>query len=328
MERMIPPSTNSFLGETIGDGIDRIEVIVGKIGLNTAEQGLSLLTELDKASERIQALDDGDTKKALTTQLASALAKLHKNAAPFLRDIGGAHVLKAAREAAQPSEDRPWWFLDEYIASNRKALLRRVSITGGIIVLVLGLLGVLYQVFLAPDPLVAERYSREQSAQEALIMGDFPSALTEVDAGLKVAPADPTLLVLRGVILESSGREAEAEAAFSTAAGQVKAEDFHLLRAQAYIFANQPDKAYADAQQALQINPDSIQAYLYRGQAQESRLEYSSAMEDYEKAFAIADKTGQGALAAMTRMRIAMLTQLMTSDISSPVRLQTAVPTP
>ncbi len=118
--------------------------------------------------------------------------------ARFSRDIGGAHVLKEAREVVQPSEDRSWWYLDEYLSSNRKASIRRVSITGGVIVLVLGLLGVLYQSFLAPDPVVAERYSREQSAQEALIMGDFPGALTQVDAGLKVAPADPTLLVLRG----------------------------------------------------------------------------------------------------------------------------------
>jgi tetratricopeptide (TPR) repeat protein len=328
MERMIPPSTSGFLGDTIGDGIDRIEVIVGKIGLNSADQALSLLTEFDTASERIKALDDGDTKKALTTQIDSALAKLRKNAGPFLRDIGGAHVLKEAREAVQPSEDRTWWYLDEYLASNRKASIRRVAITGGVIILALVVLGVLYQAFLAPDPVVAERYSREQSAQEALIMGDLPDALTEVDAGLKVAPADPTLLVLRGVILEASGRQAEAQADFLAAADQVKEEEFYLLRAQAYIFANLPDKAFADAQQAIQLNPDSIQAYLYRGQAQESMLEYTSAMKDYEKAFSIADETGQGALAAMTRMRIAMLTQLMTSDVSSPDWLQTATPTP
>ncbi len=130
------------------------------------------------------------------------------------------------------------------------------------------------------------------------------------------------------MILETLGREVEAQADFATAADHVNDETYYLLRAQAYIFANQPDKAYADAQQAIQINPDSVQAYLYRGQAQENRHEYSSAMEDYEKAFSIADETGQGALAAMTRMRIAMLTQLMSSDVSSPVWLQTATPTP
>lgn len=328
MERMIPPSINELLGGTASDDLDRIVIKVGKIGSNSVAQSLEILAALDTVSQKINALPPGVTRRALTTELESILSKLRKEAGQFIRDTGGMNQFRAEREKVQPSKEQDWWYLDQYLQEKRSAALRRMVVTGGIAVLVIAALAILYNRFLAPDPEVAARYGFEQSAQENLMYGSLTQAYDDVEKGLAIAPQDPTLLVLKGVILEASNQAEEAKKIFSVASQQVSPEDFRLLRGQAYIMANQLEKARVDSEEAIRLNPDTIQGYLLLGQVEETTGQFRDALDSYEKAYTNADKRKQYELAALARTRMAMLMQSMNTQITPPGWMQPETPTP
>jgi tetratricopeptide (TPR) repeat protein len=328
MERMIPPSMSELLGGTISDELDQIEIKVGKIGQNSSVQSLALLSQLDTVFDKISALAPGATKRALTTQFDALLSRLRKDAGRFLADAGGANSLKEVRGKINPASERSWWYLDQYLREKRAAFLRKNAITGGVIIIILLILTVVYNRFLAPDPLVAARYGYEQSARDNLLSGDFAKALDEVDQGLTIVPQDPTLLILKGVILDGLGREAEAQATFNAASPKVSKEDFYLLRGQAYILANLTEKALSDSQSAIKENPDSIQGYMLLGQVNEMIGQSRTALDNYEKAYSLADQQKQYELAALVRTRMAMLMQSMNTQITPPAWMLAPTDTP
>jgi tetratricopeptide (TPR) repeat protein len=79
------------------------------------------------------------------------------------------------------------------------------------------------------------------------------------------------------------------------------------------------EPALLDGQEVIRVNPNSAQGYLLIGQANELLGKPGEALDNYDKAFAAAEKTGQTELAAITRTRIAMLMQTMNTQIESPM---------
>ena len=207
MEKMRQPTTSELLGGTISDDLDQIEIRVGKIGMNTRDESIEVLENLDAVAEKIKILATSPSQKGVVTQYETILTKLDKEAASFLRDLGGAHVLEALRREKNPPAEHYWWYLDERLTGRRKASVRRTLIISGAVVLGVIILAAVYQFFLAPSPEVAARYGHEQSARDGLMYGNLEDALKEVDGGLSYDPTDPTLLILKGVILEKLGKK-------------------------------------------------------------------------------------------------------------------------
>lgn len=329
MERIHTQSNKELLGGTIGDDLDQLEILTGKIGLNTKEQALSILSSLDSVYERIKRLEDGPSLQAATGQYDGIRAKLEKEAAGFLRDLGGAAVLQKARSQVNPPQDHPWWYLDVTLANRRKNAIKRFGLLTGAVLIGLFLLGFAYQKFLAPPANISERYSREQAAGDALMAGDLDRALQEVDAGLLAVPQDPSLLVLKGVVLDGMGKVTEAQEVFKAAEDLTPNKDeFYITRGQYYSLANQMDKALSDAQAAIAINPDSAQGFLLAGQVYEFQKKYQDALDAYDQAFEVSDKEKQYELSALAKVRIAMLMQSMNVEITPPDWLLTPTPTP
>lgn len=330
MERMIPPSTGDLLGSTVGEELDRLEVIVGKIGLNSSQNALQVLYGLDSVYKKINDLDQtSQSYKTAFTQFQSVLARLDKDAPGFLKDLGGRHQLVEERARINPEPERYWWYLDERLAQRRRASFNRSMITGGIILGVLVVIALVYHFFLAPPPEVTARYGHEQAARDELMYGNYEVALDEVDNGLSYVPEDGNMLALKGVILEQSGDPVQAQEIFIRAQNNFsKPEDFYVARGQVYITANQPDKALADALEAQRLNPDSVQAYLLSGQAYEIQKAYKNALDEYDRAFAAAEISKQYELQALARMRMAMLMQSLGADISTTESVPTLTPEP
>jgi tetratricopeptide (TPR) repeat protein len=323
MERMIPPKTSELLGGTVGDELDRIDIKIGKIGLNSSAQSIELLSEMDAVNTKISSLPQGKTRQELIAQFEGSQAKLIKEANQFIRDAGGIKRISEAREKAHPGPEQSWWYLDQMRHAKRQAQLRRVLTTGSIIVVALIVLSVLYNRFLAPDPQVTALYSSEQSARDNMMAENLPEALASVEKGLAIDPQDATLLILKGVILEGLNRGNDAQASFNMASKSVSKEDFFLLRGQAYIMINQTEKAMIDSQEAIKNNPDSAQGYLLLGQVNETVGQSKTALDNYQKAFEISDKQQQYELAALARTRMAMLMQSMNTQITPPAWMLT-----
>ncbi len=299
--------------ETISDVLDRLDIPASKIGLITSEQAFELLHGLDEVFLRMQELEPGSSsRKVADAQLGDIVAKLHKEPMRFVRDLGGFQALRHARSEVNPPADHGWWYLDEFLAKRRQAAFRRLLTTGGALVILFIILAVLYNRFLAPDPKESALYGAQQNASSRLINGDYQGAMQQVDQGLQIAPQDPDLLVLKGVIQNLLGQKDQAEVSFAAAEkGFTSREDFLLARGQLYLEAKQLDKSLADAQSAVLAAPQSASAYLLRGQVYEEQQKYQEAMADYNQAFTAADKADQSDLAAIARVHIGMLTQML-----------------
>ncbi len=298
---------------SITEELDRLEVLAGKIGMNSPASALELLSGLDLVHAQIDELDQqSPSRKVAETQFNMILSRLSAEGRQFLRDAGGVQAFRQAREQVMPTSDRTWWFVDERVESKRRSDLRRFLVIGGIVAVLLVVLAVLYQRFLAPDPKVSALYGAEQSARDRLQYGEFDEALSSVEEGLKIDPSEPTLLTLRGVILEIKGSEEQAAQDFARAEQAFASREIFLLtRGEGYAMANQLDKAMDDAQEAAQINPQSPRAHLLIGQVYEMQKSYQEAIAAYDRAFEAADQTNQLELAAIARARTAFLMQMI-----------------
>lgn len=298
---------------SISDELDRLEVLTGKIGMNTPDRALELLAGLDRVHAQIDELDEeSPSRKVAQTQLNTVLARLNAEGRQFLRDVGGAQAFRQAREKVMPTPDRMWWFVDEQVESKRRSFLRRFLVIGTIVTVVIAVLAFLYQTFLAPDPKVSALYGSEQSARDRLQYGEFDEALSAIDEGLKIDPTEPTLLTLRGIILEIKGAEEQAAQDFSLAEQRFASREIFLLtRGEGYAMANQLDKALEDAQEAVRINPQSPRGHLLIGQVYETQKMFQEAVAAYDRAYEAADQTNQLELAAIARARTAFLMQMI-----------------
>ena len=311
---MSPSETPTFTQTgSISDELDRLEVLTGKISMNTPEKALELLTGLDITYTQIADLsEDSSSRKAAETQFNAILSRLSAESAQFIRDIGGLRAMKQAREQVNPSPDRSWWFIDEYLVGRQRSRARRLLIYSGIAASVIIILAVLYQAFLAPDPQIAALYSQELKTRDSMQAGDLNQALEDIETGLAIDPTNPTLLTFRGVILESRGSEDQAARDFAAAEkGFSSREEFLITRGQGYTVIKLMEKALADAEAALVADPRSARAYLLAGQVHETQGLYEKALADYDKAFEVAEQNDQIELAAVARTRTAMLMQMM-----------------
>lgn len=315
--------------ETVADMLDRLDIKVSKIGSNSKDVALSILTGLDEVAARMATMETETSRQMVRGPYESITGKLRREAGPFMHDLGGAPALQKAREGVQPGQDRWWWYLDDYLTVKRKASLRRTLTLAGVILAAFVALAMVYKFFLAPDPALIGRFTHEEAARDDLMAGNYDDALAEVEQGLTFGPTDPTLLILRGIIREQQGNQEGAKQDFDLAKqGLSKPEAFFITRGQSYLMMNRTDKALMDAQLALESNPDSAQAYLLSGQAHESSTQFRAALEDYNKAFEAADKNQQFELAAISRTKIGMLMQQMGSAMQTPSSTQTAAPAP
>ena len=299
-------------GSTVSEMLDRLEVLAGKIGMNSADQSIELLCGLDAARERINRLEGTTSRKVVESQFADITARLRSEPANFLKDLGGAPVLDSLRQQRQPSQQNWWWYLDQQQAQTRKSGLRKlgfslVGITVGVL-----LAALVYNLFLAPDPATVARYQAENAARDFMTAGQLDEALAEVETGLVAVPGDPSLLVLKGVILEQRGQEQLAQQVLLVAKQHAGSrEEFFQMLGQAYLMVSRYEDALTAADDMLKENPQSAQAYLLIGQVQEVQRQYSKAFDSYTRAYDLADAQEQTQLAGLARVKMAMVLQLM-----------------
>lgn len=322
-------NTSKILPPTIAEELDRLEVIAGKGGLNAQESAYTLLNGLDAAYREINRLADGSPSRRIAeTQFNTIISKMQSEAPQFLRDLGGPQTLQQARGRVQPPADHSWWYLDELVAARRKNRFTRFLLTVAGVGAVLLVLIFVYNRFFAPDPQFVAVYGHEQSARDMLMEDDLESALSEVEQGLAIDPQQVSLLLMKGVITEAKGQTAVAEEAFESARRILNRDvDFYIARGQTYSYTNQPEKALADAQSALALDPQNGQAFLLAGNTYQSMRKRVEALDAYEKAYDAAEARGEIELAALARAQMAFLMQSGgAADFAIPTPVKTDAP--
>lgn len=125
--------------------------------------------------------------------------------------------------------------------------------------------------------------------------GKLPQALDAAERTVTANPYSPDAWAIRAMVLSWSGRSGEAIASAlqaSALAGddeapsQARAQAF---LAEAYFDAGQYDRALSTVERALEMNPDSFEAYRVRSQImQDYQFDFETALEDSQEAYNLA----------------------------------------
>ena len=280
-----------FISEAIdhpdASGFEALEVLDVRSRLASREP---LLDEPDKA--RLEDLD-----RRLLQMVDSLLERISEIAS-----------LAEMRRRAHILPSHWWWYIDEYVDEQyrirQKKMIRSILNTIGIF----GLISLIYIVFLAPDKATRERYSYQNDAEAALTAGTPEKALEFVEKALAISPDDDQLLILHGVAAKLTNRTELAETQFTKALDVIGNEvNFLATRSQVYLTSGMPELALEDAEDALNINPESAIAYYQKGLASNALGDTQSAFHALENAASFASAEGNIQLEGMSRIQLAYL---------------------
>lgn len=307
--------------------LQQIDNKLGRLGISSQIDAYEIFMELDAVHSRIkQAESQGINIKAELAQFDGISALVRKEAVSLLALAGGEEGLRQKREQIHPSNEQWWWYLDEYLAEQRRSRIKRFARVAVISLVVLAMLIVVYRAFLAPDPQVIAELNAQQNAEAALAEKDLDLALAEVDKGLAEVPDSLDLKMLKAGILEAQGRNEEAGRLFESVRSSIgDDETFFLMKAQVYQVMGRATEVIQLLEKVLESYPDSAKAYLLIGQAYEDVGEPLKALDAYEKASAAGDKIDDSTTVAQARIKMGMLLQMLALPSLDE---QTVTPTP
>jgi tetratricopeptide (TPR) repeat protein len=304
--------------KSISGLLDQIESRLGKMGTASANLGLPVLIEMDEVYHRLKNYNGPeDSLRAERTQFDYVQTIIRSNMSLLLKQAGGGASLRALRNQVKPGTDQWWWYLDDLSAEQRRDLLKRFGIISGAALVVIALLVVIYQAFLAPDPETIARLQYQRQAEIALMAGDIDTALLEIEQALQYAPQNLDLLMMRAIGQQLTGQDDTSQASFIDLEQRFETrEAFLLQRAMFYNQFGRHDLALENAEEVINANPNSALGQYYAGIASENLQLYTEALAYYEIAFELASEQDQSTLAATIRMNMGMLMQALPGLIS------------
>lgn len=252
-----------------------------------------------------QLANGGADMRAERSRLDTIDDRIVNYAKEIVKAAGGAAKFAELRsEAAGAYADARWWRLDDEVAAANRSRLTKLGIAAGILAVVLLAGFLLRGVLFPPDPVGDAVFG----VQAGLRDNDVPRALSSVELGLTKLPTNTTLLVWQGILQERMS-DARSEQSFAKAIEIAGEERFLLERAQIAVQLGDNDRVIDDATRALELNPNSAEAYYIRSSGYEGREELQRALEDLDKSAALAQEAGNDTLYATSRIRAGTLMQ-------------------
>jgi tetratricopeptide (TPR) repeat protein len=164
-------------------------------------------------------------------------------------------------------------------------------------------LGALAETSHSAGPLRAEML--DQAAQAWLLAGKPDKAVTELEAGLRLVPGHPELLLDKAVALAQAGRHAlVVETLTALLKAQPNRVEAMVLRGSAYRILDKLELAKDDIARALVLDPDLPDALLERGLIRRLEDNQSGAREDWMRAITLMP---EGAVADTARRNLELM---------------------
>ena len=266
----------------------------------------ALMETATKAHALHQRLEEaGSDMRSEVTRLDTIYERIVKSAKRIVDGVSGNAAFQQMRQQLSPSTTERWWRLDDVLAEQRRALMKRLAVTGAVVALVAVAAFLFRGVLFPPDP-VGDAVI---AAQHALEQRDTTQALQALDLGLTKVPTNTTLLIWRAALLEKRGDPSVAKV-FAQARAIAGDTAFLLERAQVDLALGNNDRAIADMTASIQMNPSAPEAYFLRASAFENKNEVDHAMADLNMAADLAQKQGNDTLYATARVRLGTLMQV------------------
>lgn len=306
-----PKPTRSQPVESLSDKLGRLDINLGKLDSRSKLKPEEIFTLMDEIKTTLDERSKGNISiVAEKSQFDAACATLQKSAGTLLRAVGGAGALASSRSKRNPPPEFWWWWLDKNVAERNKKSVLRATVTAMIVFVIAAAAFFLYDRFLAPSPEVVARYNARQKVMELMQQGKNDDALAAVEKSLQALPQDLELLLMKGIVLQVQGKKQDADVVFNDLRGRYPSLlEFHLSKSQAFLMANRPDLSLIEAQTALTTSPDSAEAYLLLGGAQELSEKFDDALASYSKAAQLAAVQGDMDTEVTAKVRAATLMQ-------------------
>jgi tetratricopeptide (TPR) repeat protein len=266
-------------------------------------EGIALLQLFDRIADRIDLLEKkGADLRAERGRFESLQKQLRRRGAVLVARVGDA----LARE--RPSEARWWWYIREQITADRKRRLFRVArfVLAGLVLLTV--LYLLYDQFLAPPPRVRQANAALYEGERALTAGDFLEAIEQFETAIELEPESVDAHLWLGILYQSMGQQDKATLAFERARSFFDADyQFLLERGLGYLELADFDTAQADAEAIIRLVPERPEGYFLLGSTAERMGNVELALEAFQRASDLADASNQPVLQVTARMHIATL---------------------
>ena len=183
--------------------------------------------------------------------------------------------------------------------------MRRIGLAAGVLFLVILGLVIAFNTILAPSPEAIARLEAENESLAAADEGDYDRALAALDQGLSVVPDDASLWIIKGVVQELQGDDAQAARSDERAQEiLINPVTFHLGRGQLYYRTGQNEKAEEEARQAIELDDNKASSWLLLGQALESQGNRFESIPAYQKAGEIALDNGESEIVVLARLAL------------------------
>ncbi len=297
--------------KTFDKTLDELDSLIGRIDPNNKPVAESILSLMDTIhAEYADHLHFDQQGNPENSQLNYLYKQIKKQAKIIFTAMGGPHAYQKERSTRKIDKNAWWWYLDQYYENKQKRAALKTIKGFGIAAVVLVILIIVYQKFLAPPPEVRARLRFENQASMAISEGRFEDALSAVDSAITADPDEYELWVEQGVLLIALGQPEKAEPSFAEAQRlQPDQTLFIMERAYFSIQVGLLDIAQEAVDQLLLLDPQSAEAYLFQGQILETQGDFSKAIQVYQQASEMAEKQEKVELMTTIRVRLATLMQ-------------------
>jgi hypothetical protein len=279
-----------------------------------AEDLIALFRCLDDLTDARRALGaPGIDLRPELTRIETVHNILRDRGPVAVRTLARHLPLAKLRAEVDLPEDHWWWYLDRHVAEQRARDNRRFLRWSAAGAALLALLVAAYVLFLRPDEATRLKMERVFGAESSVEAGDYAAALASYQQALELAPDDPEINLMVGVMLEALERPQEAEAQYAEAEHLYGARAGLLsARSQKYVLLGWYDKAEAEARAAIALDDQLAMGYLALGSAYEGQGRNREAIGALEKAADLASAQEQNELYVIVKTRLAMLMQKAT----------------
>lgn len=297
--------------QSILDRLDEIEAMLAKIDSSNRPLAERILLGLDEIQHEILASNRDEVEALkIDTQFKFVSKRIEQSAPILVKALGGSKALKEKQSLYGVKKEQWWWYLDDFLRQKRKQKIKRYSLIGLILVILLGILAIVYDQFIAPPPEIRKRIIAESQINELIDQQDYSHAMDAVGNALVLYPDYAPFWIKKGALARVLNDQQTEEKSFEQAIQfSTDLETYYLYRCAAWMQLGLLDDLLNDADTIIELNPDSPEGYLYKGMAYENRGEMRAAFDAFEKAGELAEKKNDAQLAATIKVRLGMLMQ-------------------
>ncbi|MBN1639661.1 MAG: tetratricopeptide repeat protein [Anaerolineae bacterium] len=220
------------------------------------------------------------------------------------------------RDQSEAAPDSWWWFLDHQVRQAR-AHRRRHALWGSLaLVAVLIVAVLLYVRFLRPDRATRARLAYLNRAESLVEQGDYAGALSLYGEALALAPDDPEIYLMLGVLHEALEQEEHAAAYYAASELRYGERSVFLgAKSQRYLVLGWYEASETAALEAIELDRANAIAYCHLSSAYEAQGQISDAIEAVRRCAELAQEQGQDALYVTATTRLGLLLRAPAPDV-------------